>query len=102
MAEEVKCVLKLMLAINTRLWSHCFLNHVIVSVSFGGTRGTSGIFPMKLSILFYLFIYFYCSNFHKRQIGVKLIIVINFGDVIMRLAIIIYGFACTHCAPFYC
>lgn len=57
---------------------------------------------MKLGILFYLFIYFYCSNFHKRQIGVKLIIVINFGDVIVKLAIIIYGFASSHCAPFYC
>lgn len=102
MAEEVKCVLKLMLAINTRLWSYCFLNHVIVSVSFGGHVALRGYIPMKLGILFYLFIYFYCSNFHKRQIGVKLIIVINFGDVIMRLAIIIYGFACTHCAPFYC
>ena len=51
---------------------------------------------------FVLFIYFYCSNFHKRQIGVKLIIVINFGDVIMRLAMIIYGFVCIHCALFYC
>lgn len=44
MAEEVKCVLKLMLAINTRLWSYCFLNHVIVSVSFGDTWHFGDIF----------------------------------------------------------
>lgn len=44
MAAEVKCVLKLMLAINTRLWSYYFLNHVIVSVSFGVHVALRGYF----------------------------------------------------------